>query len=190
MGKSIAITGKLNETYNSQLNQIIDDSPGTTKSEIISKAVVAYLDGDNISDNNKQLIDELEKYKQALADAETQGQNLTTKTETLANEYQLEVDALQERVIALTHENVELKNSQTSHLPENQVIVTIPVGLKPFMDEILIAETRRVGKKITANEMLLQLFWHQIRYGAGDHLPVSYSHSQLKTVLEQIDNNQ
>ena len=85
-------------------------------------------------------------------------------------------------------ETLKTARTKASKLSDNEVIVTIPPSLKPFLVELAVTETRRVGHKVTIANMLLQLMWRQIKIGSGDHLPIQYSNSQIKNILENVKN--
>lgn len=213
MNKYTPITGKLNNEYFRKLNEFITNNPGQNKNSVVGKAVSAFLDGklnQSDSDLQKQLIEEIEFSKKVQSELKSYTEintaqenliaELTEKVKLLENENQrletfkldeTKVKEWEETIKTLQTENQNLKNQpkQTANIREDQEIITIPKTLKPFIGEIVLAETQRVGKPVAIGDMLLNLFWYQIRYGAGDHLPRSYSNSQLKKVIEQMKNS-
>jgi predicted RNase H-like nuclease (RuvC/YqgF family) len=129
--------------------------------------------------------------------ANLQQENDNLKTEVNAKSIKItELEAVDNETLStakalVTELQTEVKtlkaNPQTTaKLASNQVIVVIPPSLQPFLVELAVVETRKVGHKVTIANMLLQLMWRQIKIGSGDHLPITYSNSQIKNILETV----
>lgn len=184
MKNTVSVTGKLQTEYFEKLTKFLEENPNLNKSTVIAMAVENFLNG--VSTDNSEEIINLEGLLNEVKEKYEIQQKENRRLEGLIPDEDI-VTGLNNEIGKLKQENLDLKNAeQTSVLAENQVIVTIPPSLKPFLDEIVILETRRVSKTVTIDQMLLQLMWHQIRYGAGDHLPRSYSNSQIKQILEKV----
>ena len=83
----------------------------------------------------------------------------------------------------------ENQKPQTANLKPGQLIVTIPPTIQPFLTEVVNRETNRTGKKVTPDQMLIELFWLQIKNGPGDHLPITFSRSEINTILANVKAN-
>lgn len=75
-------------------------------------------------------------------------------------------------------------------LKPGQVILTIPPELKPFIDHCIAKEQKRTGQQISAQKLLLNLFWQQVKEGAGDHLPKVFSNSEINRLLKKVKDEQ
>jgi len=215
MPRTFSITGKADRPTMDKLDAYVAANTPISKSAAIAMAVKDYFNPDHPKPDTEKLLTENQSLKTQVAELQNQVAELNKSNKPSAELAKLqeqnqihieeirqkaakieELEAVDNQTLAtakalineLQTEVATLKNTPptTAKLLDNQVIVTIPPSLKPFLDELCIIETRRVSKKITIANMLLQLMWLQIKVGAGDHLPKSYSSSQIKHVLVNV----
>jgi chromosome segregation ATPase len=200
----IAITGKINLDDFSQLNAFLQKNPGLSKSAVVSKAVKNFL---QTGGKAAQPLPELQKQLEAL---QAENENLKSKLKSLEAEatafqditqnqaeelekqlsekFTTEIENLKNTVEQLQIENEKLRNQppKSAKLSENQLLLTIPPTLQPFLTEVANRETNRTGKRITPGMILLNLFWAQVSKGPGDHLPMTFSPAEIRRRLEIV----
>ena len=173
--KNVAVTGKVPENVNEILNAYVQNNPTFNKSSVVGIAVEKFLKPD--ADTGNEFVEQL---KQELNEA----QSFAAANEAQLLQQNELIETLQTQVQTL---QTEIENHQPGvELQENQIIVTVPNTIQPFLDELVQIESRRTNRTIKPADLLLQLFWKQIKDGAGDHLPKSYSDSQIRAKLQQV----
>ncbi|NOY50457.1 MAG: hypothetical protein GXO88_07845 [Chlorobi bacterium] len=208
--KAIAVTGKITIADFEKLNKVIKENPHLNKSYIVSKAIYDYLHKKGDEEFDK----ELETLKTENQQLKTKVDGLIQENETLKAETQAlndilesrepgdnpsEMEALHQQIenqqteletLKTENETLKTQPEKTRKLTENQLLINLPPTLQPFLIEIANRETNRTGHKVTKEMVLLNLFWAQVSRGPGDHLPLTFSPSEIRKRLEIVKQQQ
>jgi predicted nuclease with TOPRIM domain len=161
--------------------RLLEESDAQTKGKFFETLLENYQNPRKVDLNpeNEKLI---QNQKEQIEILTNQGLSLDEKN------IQFETDCinLKEAYQKLLNEFNAL-NSQdiTTKLSDDQVIMNLVPHVKFFVNAILIEYAKR-SRPTTAGEMLKNLFWNYILRGPGDYLPVVYSTTYVRGVLEQF----
>jgi len=90
--------------------------------------------------------------------------------------------------ISVLTQKLSFTNDKT-FVEDGQIVLDISPSIEPFLRITAEKESKRTGKAITPQMILLQLFWLQIKDGPGDHIPF-WSTSEIKNVLKEVKEKQ
>jgi len=181
--QSKQVTAKLSDADYSKLvelyNRFYPETPDISFKEFFSKLL------NNTSSDNDQLQEEFT----------TQLEALRHKLEECA----VENIAYRDENNSLTFENVELKRKlehainaveTKSVIPADHILVHITPDMDYFLTKCAEQATRMMKQEITRAKILEHLFFEQIYSGPGDHLPLIFSKSEIRRVIEEYKKQQ
>ncbi len=153
-------------------------------SDLINKNSVLETSNQHLATRNTELKtrnQELETELQEYSTHITDNSELATRNTQLATEnQQLKTDL----------ETINQQPATTTKLKENQFIIDVAPTVMPFLKEFSAMETNRLGKPISIQIILIELFWAQVKKGAGDHLPRTFSDAEINRIIKNVKANQ
>lgn len=69
----------------------------------------------------------------------------------------------------------------------NTLLIDLPPTIAPFLSLCTQEECRRMDREIKPGEILINLFWKQIKDGPGDHLPKVFSNKQIRDIIKGVE---